>query len=153
MAEERDDTERSEDPTAKRLDDAIKRGDVVRSTEVNTWFTIAGGVLVLMVFATPMAQTLEMTFRGILADSYQIPADGPAIANLTKKIAIDVLAALNSSYDLFEPGEVPAVGDVAALVTKTAAGAFRIGIQLSAPFLAFGLLFNIGLGVLSRLMP
>jgi flagellar biosynthetic protein FliR len=52
-----------------------------------------------------------------------------------------VIAALNSSYDLFEPGEVPA------------AGAFRIGIQLSAPFLAFGLLFNIGLGVLSRLMP
>ncbi len=94
MADERDDTERSEDPTAKRLDDAIKRGDVVRSTEVNTWFTIAGGVLVLMVFATPMAQTLEMTFRGLLADSYQIPADGPAIASLVKKIAIDVLTAL-----------------------------------------------------------
>ena len=49
--------------------------------------------------------------------------------------------------------EVPATGDVATLVTKTAAGAFRIGIQLSAPFLVFGLLFNIGLGVLSRLMP
>ncbi|HTC05137.1 MAG TPA: flagellar biosynthetic protein FliR [Xanthobacteraceae bacterium] len=64
-----------------------------------------------------------------------------------------VIGALNSSYDLFEPGEVPAVGDVAALVTKIASGAFRIGIQLSAPFLAFGLLFNIGLGVLSRLMP
>jgi flagellar biosynthetic protein FlhB len=94
VAEERDDTERSEDPTPKRLDDAIKRGDVVRSAEVNTWFMIAGGVLVLMVFATPMAQTLQMTFRGILANSYQIPADGPAIANLAKKIAIDVLAAL-----------------------------------------------------------
>jgi flagellar biosynthetic protein FliR len=64
-----------------------------------------------------------------------------------------VIAALNDSYTLFEPGEVPAVGDVAALMTKTVSGAFRIGIQLSAPFLAFGLLFNIGLGVLSRLMP
>jgi flagellar biosynthetic protein FliR len=64
-----------------------------------------------------------------------------------------VIAALNDSYNLFEPGEVPAVGDVAALMTKTVSGAFRIGIQLSAPFLAFGLLFNIGLGVLSRLMP
>ena len=64
-----------------------------------------------------------------------------------------VIAALNDSYDLFEPGEVPAVGDVAALMTKTVSGAFRIGIQLSAPFLAFGLLFNVGLGVLSRLMP
>ena len=38
-------------------------------------------------------------------------------------------------------------------MTKTVAGAFRIGIQLSAPFLVFGLLFNLGLGVLSRLMP
>jgi flagellar biosynthetic protein FlhB len=98
VAEERDDTERSEDPTAKRLDDAIKRGDVVRSAEVNTWFTIAGGVLVLMVFATPMAQTLEMTFRGVLANSYQIPADGPALANLVKKIAIDVLVALGIPF-------------------------------------------------------
>jgi flagellar biosynthesis protein FliR len=64
-----------------------------------------------------------------------------------------VIAALNDSYTLFEPGEVPAVGDVAELVTKTVSGAFRIGIQLSSPFLAFGLLFNVGLGVLSRLMP
>jgi len=64
-----------------------------------------------------------------------------------------VIAALNDSYTLFAPGEVPASGDVAALVTKTVSGAFRIGIQLSAPFLIFGLLFNLGLGVLSRLMP
>jgi flagellar biosynthesis protein FliR len=64
-----------------------------------------------------------------------------------------VIAALNDSYTLFEPGEVLATGDIAALVTKTISGAFRVGIQLSAPFLAFGLLFNLGLGVLSRLMP
>jgi len=48
---------------------------------------------------------------------------------------------------------VPVVSDVASLVTKTVAGAFRVGIQLSAPFLVFGLVFNIGLGVLARLMP
>ncbi len=64
-----------------------------------------------------------------------------------------VIAALNDSYVLFAPGEVPAAGDVAALVTRTVSGAFRIGIQLSAPFLVFGLVFNVGLGVLSRLMP
>ena len=64
-----------------------------------------------------------------------------------------VIAALNDSYDLFAPGEMPATGDAAALITRTVAGSFRIGIQLSAPFLVFGLLFNVGLGVLSRLMP
>jgi len=48
---------------------------------------------------------------------------------------------------------VPLTGDMAALMTRTLAGAFKVGIQLSAPFLVFGLLFNVGLGLLSRLMP
>jgi flagellar biosynthetic protein FliR len=64
-----------------------------------------------------------------------------------------VIIGLNDSYTLFAPGELPLLGDVAALTTRTVADAFRIGIQLSAPFLVFGLVFNIGLGVLSRLMP
>ena len=64
-----------------------------------------------------------------------------------------VIAALDDSYTLFTPGEVPFTGDMAALVTRTFAGAFRIGIQLSAPFIVFALLFNLGLGLLSRLMP
>jgi len=64
-----------------------------------------------------------------------------------------VLAALHDSYTLFRPGEMPLVGDVAQHITQVVATSFRIGIQLSAPFLVFGLLFNLGLGVLSRLMP
>jgi flagellar biosynthetic protein FliR len=64
-----------------------------------------------------------------------------------------IIAALNDSYRLFKPGEMPLIGDVAALTTQTITLAFKIGIQLSAPFIIFGLLFNLGLGVLSRLMP
>jgi flagellar biosynthetic protein FliR len=64
-----------------------------------------------------------------------------------------VIAALNDSYAIFSPGEVMPSGDVAALATRAFAAAFKIGMQLSAPFLVFGLVFNIGLGVLARLMP
>ena len=64
-----------------------------------------------------------------------------------------VIAALNDSYSIFSPGEVMPSGDVAALATRAFAAAFKIGMQLSAPFLVFGLVFNIGLGVLARLMP
>ena len=39
------------------------------------------------------------------------------------------------------------------MLTSSVGSAFRIGIQISAPFLVFGLLFNLGLGILSRLMP
>jgi flagellar biosynthesis protein FliR len=64
-----------------------------------------------------------------------------------------VIAALNESYRIFAPGELMSSGDVAALATRAFATAFKIGMQLSAPFLVFGLVFNIGLGVLARLMP
>ncbi len=64
-----------------------------------------------------------------------------------------VIAAMNDSYTIFHPGEMPIVGDAAQHIVRVVATAFRIGIQLSAPFLVFGLLFNLGLGVLSRLMP
>ncbi len=63
------------------------------------------------------------------------------------------IAALNDSYTIFRPGELPLSGDVAQHFTQVIAGAFRIGVQLAAPFLVFGLLFNLGLGLLSRLMP
>jgi flagellar biosynthesis protein FliR len=86
-----------------------------------------------------------------------IVANFLTMLGITLIFAVDlhhlVIAALDESYSLFAPGEVPLLGDVAALSTRTVAEAFRIGIQLSAPFLVFGLLFNLGLGLLSRLMP
>lgn len=64
-----------------------------------------------------------------------------------------IIAALNDSYTIFSPGDLVPSGDVAALATRAFSAAFKIGMQLSAPFLVFGLVFNIGLGVLARLMP
>ena len=80
-----------------------------------------------------------------------------SILGITLLFATDthhlVIAALNESYRIFSPGEIMPTGDVAALATRAFAAAFKIGMQLSAPFLVFGLVFNVALGVLSRLMP
>ena len=80
-----------------------------------------------------------------------------AVLGITMIFATDlhhlVIMALNDSYDIFKPGELPIIGDVANALSGTVAGAFRIGVQIAAPFLVFGLLFNMGLGVLSKLMP
>jgi flagellar biosynthetic protein FlhB len=94
MGEENSESnERTEDPTPRRLEEALRRGDVVKSMEVNTWFTIAGGTLAIMVFAASMASSLQTTFRGLIAKSYQIPTDGAALTALTKTLAFDVAAA------------------------------------------------------------
>ena len=73
---EQHDTERTEDPTQKRLDEALERGDVVKSQEVSTWFVIAGGALVLAAFSGSMSGGLSTTLRGLLANAHQIPVDG-----------------------------------------------------------------------------
>jgi flagellar biosynthetic protein FlhB len=94
MADESDRSERTEDPTPKRLEEAIRRGDVVKSTEVNTWFLIASGTLMIMVFAAPMATSLQATFAGLLAKSYEIPTDGPALEALVRVLGAEVVGAV-----------------------------------------------------------
>jgi flagellar biosynthetic protein FlhB len=94
MAEGQEDTERSEDPTQKRLDEALERGDVVKSQEVNTWFVIAGGALLLMAFSGPMANGLATTLRGLLAHSGSIRVDGRGFTSIVEKLGLEVVAAV-----------------------------------------------------------
>lgn len=63
------------------------------------------------------------------------------------------VAALGSSFTLFRPGEWMPIGDFTETAVKLTADSFKIGLQVSAPFLAFGLIFNLGVGVLAKLMP
>jgi flagellar biosynthesis protein FlhB len=94
MAEQRDDTERSEDPTQKRLDEALERGDVVKSQEVNTWFIIAGATLILMAFSGAMGSSLTATLRGLVANSHAIRVDGRGFLGVVGKLGFEVLAAV-----------------------------------------------------------
>ena len=94
MAEDTDSTDRTEDPTQKRLDEALKRGDVVKSQEVNTWFIIAGATLVLMTFSRGMSGELTATMRGLLANAHDINVDGPALPRLFQKIGGELIAAV-----------------------------------------------------------
>ena len=51
MSDDNDASDKTEDPTQKRLDDAHDRGDVAKSQEINTWFIIACATLVLSSFS------------------------------------------------------------------------------------------------------
>jgi flagellar biosynthesis protein FlhB len=94
MAEQADDAERSEDPTQKRLDEALERGDVVKSQEVSAWFVIAGGTLILMGFSGTMASSLAASFRGLFANSYAIRVDGRGFLHVMSKLGLEVIAAV-----------------------------------------------------------
>jgi len=88
------DSDRTEDPTQKRLDEALERGDVVKSQEVSTWFVIGGGALMLAAFSGSMSGGLTATFRGLIANSHQIPVDGRGLISIAGRIEREVLAAI-----------------------------------------------------------
>src|SRR4051812_45962231 len=93
MADEHD-SDRTEDPTQKRLDEALERGDVVKSQEVSTWFVIGGGALMLAAFSGSMSGGLTTMLRGLIANSSQIPVDGMGLISIMGRIEREVLAAI-----------------------------------------------------------
>jgi flagellar biosynthetic protein FlhB len=94
MAEQENGGERSEDPTQKRLDDALERGDVAKSQEVNTWFIIAGATLILLAFSNQMGGGLQTSLRGLIANAHDIPVDGRGLMHMTERLGAEVLAAI-----------------------------------------------------------
>ena len=98
MAEEPDLEDKTEDPSQKRLDDALEKGNVVKSQEVSTWFMIAGATLVLMSFSGGMSHDLTTTMRGLIANAAIINMDGPALPHLFQKIGLEMLAAIGVPF-------------------------------------------------------
>lgn len=64
-----------------------------------------------------------------------------------------LLLAIADSYTLFTPGTLPVFHDFAAAYARMFADSFTIATQLASPFIVLGLIFYLGLGLLSRLMP
>src|SRR5215210_8765939 len=94
MAGDSDDSEKSEDPTQKRLDDALQRGDVAKSQEVSTWFVLGAGTLVLMTFSGSMTTGLNTTMRGLLANAHGIRVDGGGLTDLAGRLGRETIAAV-----------------------------------------------------------
>lgn len=125
------------------------------------------GLTVRMVLAA--LQTAGMIISQQLGLSYAMTVDPTqggqqtaignflALLGVTLIVATDLhhvaLDAIGRSYVLLPPDGVPGMGEAANLALKAIARGFSLGVQISAPFIAFGILFNVGLGVLARLMP
>jgi len=94
MADENDSSDKTQDPTQKRLDDALDRGDVAKSQEINTWFVIAGGTLVISTFSGSIGGGIELPLRNLIANSWMIHSDGPGLLALAKSLEYAVIAAM-----------------------------------------------------------
>lgn len=78
MADEPDKSEKTEEPTEKKLEDAHKRGDVAKSQELTTWFMMLGMTFVLALMAPITASNLVEQLKIIMLNADQIEVGGAA---------------------------------------------------------------------------
>jgi flagellar biosynthesis protein FlhB len=100
VADEKDDTERSEDPTQKRLDEALQRGDVAKSQEVNTWFVLAGATLILLSFSGTMSSGITSLLGGFIGQAHNIPVDGHGLLRTMQSLGLSTIAAVALPFAL-----------------------------------------------------
>jgi flagellar biosynthetic protein FlhB len=91
MAEEQDDSQKTEEPTQKRLEDARKKGDVAKSLDVPIWFLFLA-TAGIMAAAGPLA--------GMIADPLVRIMDHPHAFKLTDGGAQQLMGALLMSLAL-----------------------------------------------------
>ncbi|MGE5504165.1 MAG: flagellar biosynthetic protein FliR [Actinomycetota bacterium] len=94
----------------------------------------------------PIAQQQSQLLTGFMSNLAMVLVFASDLHHL-------MLRALVDSYGLFPPGQPLPLGDFAETLSHTMTQSFRMGIQLAAPLVVFGLVFYSGLGVLSRLVP
>jgi flagellar biosynthetic protein FliR len=63
------------------------------------------------------------------------------------------LRGLVGTYAIFPPGQIPPMGVVADHAARIVADSFAVAMAMTAPFLVYGIVFAVALGLLARLMP
>lgn len=82
---------KTEDPSQKKLEDAHKRGDVVKSQEVTTWFMIAGSGLLFALMASPTSAALTESLKQLLANADQFELGGGGFGAFFTNLAGSIL--------------------------------------------------------------
>jgi flagellar biosynthetic protein FlhB len=94
MAEEGDDSDKTEEPTQRRLEQAHEKGDVVKSQEVATFFTLGAVTLIVAMAGGPASQTLVAPLRGLIEHAGDIAMDAGGLRRLWSAIGVAIAAAV-----------------------------------------------------------
>lgn len=133
MADEsQDSSQKTEEPTQKRLDDAREKGQVASSKEINTWFMLGGMALVIGAFGPSMLSEFKRLLTPFLAKPHDMVVDRAAVMNLFEfelatiglallvPLSVLVVAAFASSFVqngiLFAPEKIKPTLDKISLL-------------------------------------
>lgn len=152
-------------PQLPPVPDRFSDGMLILLSEIVTGLMIGAAARLFVAAASVAGQIIGYQTGLAMAQSFDpmqgqagaLPATFLNLTFITLLFATNthhlLLSAAASSYTIMPAGEAPMWGDAAQWALMLFTDAFIIGVQISAPLLVFGLVFYLGLGVLSKLMP
>lgn len=120
----------------------------------------------LLLSAAHVAGTIAAFLTGLAAAQSFDPSLGGQSAILSTfmtLVAVTLLVVTDmhhlmlygvvNSYSLFPSGEAFPIADFAGVVSYYVSASFDLGVRISAPFLVYAIIYNLGLGLIAKLAP
>ncbi|MEJ1967393.1 MAG: flagellar biosynthesis protein FlhB [Rhizomicrobium sp.] len=98
MADDRDPSQQTEEPTSKRLQEAQEHGDVIKSPEVTTFVTLLGATLTIMMFGASVTRGLATDFLVFLEQPDQIGLSADDVMALMRHVVIMLGTILGPAF-------------------------------------------------------
>ena len=91
---DQDPSSKTEDPTPRKLDDALEKGNVAKSQEVSNVFMLATMGLILVAFIPYMATSIRELLIGFLARPHGFVFEPRVLVIIMREISIEVLGIM-----------------------------------------------------------
>lgn len=98
MADDRDPSQQTEEPTQRRLDQAREKGDQIKSVEVQTLVILLGGTLTIAMFGRNTCEGLVRLLRAFLAEPDRFAVDPGALILLMRSLLTHLFVLLGPVF-------------------------------------------------------
>lgn len=92
---DQDDSQKTEDPTPKKLEEARKKGQVPLSRELNNWVMLLMGTLVVLAIGPSSMLSLTELMRGFIANAHMAPVLPGGLGRILGDTFMAVLSILS----------------------------------------------------------
>src|ERR1700759_2478007 len=93
MADDEDKSQHTEEPTAKRLEQAREAGDIVKSAELNTLILLGGGTMAIAMFGKSTALGIAHALTVFLEQPETMSVDGAGLSSVLRVLLVQVATA------------------------------------------------------------
>ncbi len=101
MANDQDQSQKTEQPTEKKLQDAHKKGQVAKSQEVSTWFVLAAGTMFIAFWGPTMMTDLMGLLSQFIAKPHDLTTEPGGLPRLMNDLGRDVVVMIAMPFGVF----------------------------------------------------